>query len=307
MKRLCMSVLVSVLVAAPVLALDLAVPAGATLVLSETSENDSYNMPTGPFTNGRVPTEAVSGSTSLQVWQIDNRDLTSRSLLDMLKAQVALQGYDTVYTCTALDCGGFDFRFGTRVAPGPEMYVNLRDFRFASAQKDTGEALSLLVSRQDTHGFIQLIHVAPQADAGATGDAPTPAPVVSVSYATPVLKQLIGQGHAVLSDVTFESGASELTKADHASLKALADYLKENPARRILLVGHTDATGSLDGNIAVSKSRAASVRNALVRDHGVPAAQVEAQGAGYLAPIASNETEEGRTANRRVEAVLLPE
>lgn len=307
MKRLCLIVMAALPMSQQAAALDLSVPAGANLVLSEFSENDSYNMPNGPFDDGHVPFSTVSGRTSLQVWQVENRDLTSRSLLDMLKAQVALQGYDTVYACTALACGGFDFRFGTRVAPGPEMYVNLRDFRFVSARKPDGEALSLLVSRQGTHGFIQLIHVAPKADTSSQAVTLSPAPVISVSYATPVLKQLIGQGHAVLDDVTFESGARELSKGDHASLEALAEYLKEHPTRRILLVGHTDATGSLDGNIAVSKSRAASVRNALIREHGVPAAQVEAQGAGYVAPVASNDTEEGRTANRRVEAVLLPE
>jgi OOP family OmpA-OmpF porin len=307
MKRFCTSVLVGLLAAGQAAALDLAVPAGANLVFSETSDNDSYNMPIGPYADGLLPTEPVSGRTSVQVWQVENRDLTSRSLLDMLKAQVALQGFETVYSCTTLKCGGFDFRFGTRVAPGPEMYVNLRDFRFTSAQKDSGEALSLLVSRQDSHGFIQLIHVAPTPDAVTETEGTTAAPAVTVSYATPVLKELVGKGHAVLSDLTFESGKSQLATADHASLKALAEYLSENPSRRILLVGHTDATGSLDGNIAVSRSRAQSVRDALVRDLGVPAAQIEAQGAGYVAPVASNETEEGRTANRRVEAVLLPE
>lgn len=187
------------------------------------------------------------------------------------------------------------------------MYVNLRDFRFASARNPDGEALSLLVSRREAHGFIQIIHVTPIAETDGDGATPAAAPAISVSYATPILKQLIGQGHAVLNDVKFESGASSLADGDHASLAALAAYLKENPTRRIMLVGHTDATGSLEGNIAVSKSRASSVRNALIREHGVPAAQIDAQGAGYVAPIASNETEDGRTANRRVEAVLLPE
>ncbi|MEY8881660.1 OmpA family protein [Donghicola sp. XS_ASV15] len=237
---------------------------------------------------------------------MSNRDLTTRSLLDMLKAQIALQGFETVFSCATLECGGFDFRFNTWVAPGPEMYVNLRDFRFVSTQNNDGEALSLLVSRQDDHGFVQLIHVASE-DAPNTGANAVAAPTVAVSYAQPLLKKLVGTGHATLSDVTFESGKSQLASTDHESLKTLADYLRENPTRRILLVGHTDATGSLDGNIAVSRSRAQSVRTALVQDYGVTAAQVDAQGAGYLSPVASNDTEEGRTANRRVEAILLPE
>ena len=86
-----------------------------------------------------------------------------------------------------------------------------------------------------------------------------------------------------------------------------ASITAADAGKRVALVGHTDSVGSLDGNITVSRSRAQSVRDALVRGLGVPAAQVDAQGAGYLSPIATNDTEDGRTANRRVEAVLLPE
>jgi len=69
-------------------------------------------------------------------------------------------------------------------------------------------------------------------------------------------------------------------------------------------VGHTDAEGSLDGNIALSRRRAASVLERLVTAYQVDRRQMEAQGMGYLAPIASNLTEEGREANRRVEVIV---
>jgi OOP family OmpA-OmpF porin len=73
----------------------------------------------------------------------------------------------------------------------------------------------------------------------------------------------------------------------------------------VALVGHTDAQGTLDNNIALSKKRATSVLNRLVEKHGVDANQLTAEGMGYLSPIASNLSAEGREANRRVEAVLL--
>jgi OOP family OmpA-OmpF porin len=75
---------------------------------------------------------------------------------------------------------------------------------------------------------------------------------------------------------------------------------------RVALVGHTDATGSLDANIALSRKRAASVKDRLVRAYGIAVSRLDAEGMGYLAPIASNLTQAGRDANRRVEAVLLP-
>jgi OOP family OmpA-OmpF porin len=72
-----------------------------------------------------------------------------------------------------------------------------------------------------------------------------------------------------------------------------------------VLVGHTDATGGLEINISVSRRRAASVVERLVAAYNVPRAQIAAEGVGYLAPRATNLTDAGRTANRRVEAVLV--
>ena len=70
------------------------------------------------------------------------------------------------------------------------------------------------------------------------------------------------------------------------------------------MVGHTDAEGTLSGNLELSKKRAASVLERLVSAYRVPRAQLEAAGVGYLVPRASNLTEGGRDQNRRVEVVL---
>ena len=108
----------------------------------------------------------------------------------------------------------------------------------------------------------------------------------------------------MLGDLTFETGSSDLGAGDFASLRALADYLAERPGRRVTLVGHTDSSGSLEGNIALSKRRAGSVMDRLIRDYGVARRQIDAQGIGYLAPIANNLTETGREQNRRVEVIM---
>ena len=63
--------------------------------------------------------------------------------------------------------------------------------------------------------------------------------------------------------------------------------------------------GSLQGNISLSKRRAQSVRQRLIDAHGVPPERMEAEGMGYLSPVASNLQEQGRDQNRRVEVILL--
>ena len=111
-------------------------------------------------------------------------------------------------------------------------------------------------------------------------------------------------GRFVMTDLAFQTGSASLGDDDYPSLTALAAYLAERPGRTVALVGHTDSEGSLAGNIALSKRRAGSVLERLVSDYGVARDQLEAEGMGYLAPIANNLTEAGRDQNRRVEVIV---
>ncbi len=90
----------------------------------------------------------------------------------------------------------------------------------------------------------------------------------------------------------------------YAALAALADYLTANPATTVALVGHTDAEGSAEANMAISRRRADSARTLLTDRYGIAARRLETWGAGFFAPLTRNDTEEGRSLNRRVEAVV---
>ncbi|MFB1025868.1 MAG: OmpA family protein, partial [Octadecabacter sp.] len=117
-------------------------------------------------------------------------------------------------------------------------------------------------------------------------------------------QSLADQGRFILSGLVFETGSAQLGDAIFGSLQDLADYLIANPDRTVALVGHTDFVGSLDGNIALSKRRAGSVLERLATTYDIPRHQLDAQGMGYLSPVATNLTEDGREANRRVEVII---
>ncbi|MDX1780002.1 MAG: OmpA family protein [Thalassovita sp.] len=292
----------------PASALELELPASATAQADEYAELDSYDLPLGPYADGQLPVESVEGRVTKQSWRVETQGLTSLQLLAPLRDQLLAAGYDILFECDTLDCGGFDFRFETEVLPAPSMHVDMGDFRFLAARNGSGDHLGLLVSRSTNAGFIQLIRVAETTlTATATNGASSQQPALTETAAPPsdTIGRLIARGHVVLSDLTFETGSSALNGGSYASLEALAAFLRENPDRRIALVGHTDAVGTLESNVALSKKRAASVLERLVSDYGAPRGQMTAEGMGYLAPIAPNQTEEGREANRRVEAVLL--
>ncbi len=292
--------LLTVILASPLVAQELTLPQSAQQISQRMSPLDSYDLPTGPFADGAVPARTVEGQVERVTWRLQAGSSTTLQLLAPLRDQIEAQGYEILFECEARICGGFDFRFGTEVVPTPDMYVAIQDYRFLSAQKGS-EVLSLLVSRNPPDGYVQMIRVTPV-------DAPAPAPVVidqSVDGAGGLLAEFQQTGHVILDDLHFRTGEVALGEGPFASLALLAGFLAEKPDTRLALVGHTDDTGALQANIAVSKRRAEAVRTRLIEAHGVAADRIEAQGVGYLAPITSNATAEGRDINRRVEAVLL--
>ena len=107
-----------------------------------------------------------------------------------------------------------------------------------------------------------------------------------------------------LGDVLFESGQTELREEAMASLVEVVDLLQSEPDKKIRIEGHTDSVGDANTNLEISQKRADAVLGALV-SLGVDAARVTTQGMGEDFPIASNETDEGRAQNRRVDVILL--
>lgn len=288
-------------------ALDLNLPSAASMIRENTEDAGAYRLPIGPFDEDHLPVLEVEGRITQQAWRLEAQGMTTLQIIAPLRETIQNQGYEILLDCSGPECGGFDFRFNTRVLPAPDMFVDLFDYRFLSARKAKDEAkpdyLSLMVSRSGATGYVQVMHVQPNGGSALSITANRSLPRAGPD--TPLAQQLTAQGHIILSDLDFSTGSSDLGPGPFASLHALADFLKPDPARRVALVGHTDTVGALDRNIALSKRRAASVLERLVSAHDVPRAQIAAEGMGYLAPIASNLTPEGREANRRVEAVLL--
>ncbi len=111
----------------------------------------------------------------------------------------------------------------------------------------------------------------------------------------------VAQGDiVVLKGVNFETGSAKLLPESMQVLDSVAADLLDNPDLAIEVGGHTDNTGSAATNRRLSKERADVVRGYLI-GKGIPAARLTAVGYGPDRPIASNRTEEGRAANRRVE------
>ncbi len=287
-------------------AVSLDLPANAVLSDRSSAAFDSYSMPTGAWTGELVPMRSVEGPVAKQVWKIDGNNQTTLQLLAPIRQQLEESGFEVVYECRTDECGGFDFRFALDLAPSPLLQVNLNDYRYLAAE-DSSETVVIFVSRTSTTGFIQIVRIG-QVDGPDTLTTNASVPVaqtVSTVVENTDSATLESAGHLILGDLIFESGSANLGQGPYPSLESLAAFLTSNPERIIALVGHTDSSGSLEANIEISRRRAAAVRQRLIDAYGISPDRLEANGMGYLAPVASNLTEEGRAENRRVEAILL--
>jgi OmpA-OmpF porin, OOP family len=121
--------------------------------------------------------------------------------------------------------------------------------------------------------------------------------------ATALGNDIRATGHVAVYGINFDTGKSTITPESAQAIGEIAKLLKADPGLKIYVVGHTDNTGGVDSNIKLSQDRAEAVLQALVRDHGIATARLRAFGCGLFAPVASNDTEEGRAKNRRVELV----
>lgn len=116
-------------------------------------------------------------------------------------------------------------------------------------------------------------------------------------------ERLEDEGKSVLEGIYFETGSDVITAESDAALGVISGYLGANPDGRYYVVGHTDDTGEPATNLALSEARARAVIAALA-ERGIAGDRLSAWGAGPYVPVASNRSEAGRSANRRVELVL---
>jgi OOP family OmpA-OmpF porin len=106
--------------------------------------------------------------------------------------------------------------------------------------------------------------------------------------------------------ITFDPGSDTISREGMPVIEAIAEILRSCPDLRLRIAGYTDSQGGEASNLQLSQSRAEAVLSAL-RTQRVPVAGFEALGYGEASPIASNDTEAGRVANRRIEFTLLGE
>jgi len=124
-----------------------------------------------------------------------------------------------------------------------------------------------------------------------------------VANAEAFSNDLKSTGHVAVYGIYFDTGQSVIKPESQAALSEIAKLLKNESGLKVNVVGHTDNVGAMDNNMKLSQARGEAVAKTLVTKYGIAANRLKGYGIGSLAPVASNDTENGKAKNRRVELV----
>jgi outer membrane protein OmpA-like peptidoglycan-associated protein len=164
---------------------------------------------------------------------------------------------------------------------------------FVTSYKDGVIPQQLQSSVTKESALAELIVVAPQALEKN----------MTLLNAAEMSKTLADSGKVALYGINFDTDKDTLRPDSQPTLKEIGTLMADNPRLNIHVVGHTDNQGKPDYNLDLSRRRAATVVRELTAKYGIAANRMDAFGCGQYAPTASNDSEEGRAMNRRVELV----
>ncbi|MEZ4858698.1 MAG: OmpA family protein [Flavobacteriaceae bacterium] len=116
--------------------------------------------------------------------------------------------------------------------------------------------------------------------------------------------KLFSTGKYSTNAILFDVNSAQIKPESYGILREIAEAMKTEPTKNILIVGHTDSDGSENYNLGLSKNRAASVKNALVNEFGIAAERLTTDGKGESDPVAYNTTPSEKAKNRRTEFIV---
>jgi outer membrane protein OmpA-like peptidoglycan-associated protein len=267
---------------------------GSVITGYQVKDFDAAKVQAAAFKDGK-PTKALR--LEGRVSRIAYKTAAGPSILEVsrnFEQQLTKAGFKTLLACDTDACGGIPFTENVDVLPVPQMWVDGFDYHYFSARKsesgrDTYAAV--ITSKNNDEIYTQLVVVQLNAMDNKMVDAAAMA------------KGLGDKGHIALYGIYFDTDKTTLKPESRPTLDEIAKLLKNQPKLSVYIVGHTDTQGGYDYNMNLSRGRAQSVAADLVAHYGIDKARLKTAGVGFLAPLASNATEEGRALNRRTELV----
>lgn len=297
--------------------------ADSVIIGYRTGAFEEYDVATGPHTSFEptLTSKQIVEGAFTRILYVAPEGRSTLEVFRNYQSALADAGFQTIFECKGAECGlGPDpERAGSAIvtrallprAPLENMgqttqyaFSEPQDVRLMTAKLDRPEGavyVSLAIAIEGFGGFA-LTAKKPLVLLDVVETAPMERRMVVVA-APAMAKSIAETGRVALYGIYFDTDSDTLKSESDATLDEIAKLLKGDAGLKLYVVGHTDNRGAYDHNIALSARRAASVVAALTGKYGVAAQRLKAAGVGLLAPIAPNDSEEGRALNRRVELV----
>lgn len=280
------------------------------------------NLPKGPITRehydeqGRTampPVQTVEGELTQILYKANSLETSALRIFRSFETAFEKSGFTPLFTCESdKECGRKfivqTFWYGDNSRKGaflgldaPNLHKNFEYFFWSGFAKSGNQdyAVTLLVSKRIIGNFAANVALE------IAEIEPLELEDVAINLSVDSIETSIeATGSAVLDGIFFEFNEATLTDESKDSIKVIAEYLTQYPKENYYVVGHTDNVGEFSYNMQFSKERAASVIGELVNKGSIDPKRLLGAGAGPISPVSSNQTDEGRALNRRVELVL---
>ena len=305
---------------------------GSTIIGYDFRKFDEFVIPLGALKRLRVgenifelaKSQPVEGRVT-RILYVGPPDRSPLEIMRNYELELKKNGFEPMHACAAAACGeqdGFlaqfylyplDKRLSQTPPPGSgrqdgqvseyalDMPVNQRYLAMKRSRPEGDVYVSVYVAtNRATHHketqdrpviLLDVVDAVPIETGMVTIDAAAMAKDISTS------------GHVALYGIHFDTDKADLKPGSQATLQEITKLLAQNPSLKLYIVGHTDNVGGFEYNVGLSERRAAAVVKELTATHGIAAARLKPAGVGTLAPVAPNESEQGRAKNRRVELV----
>jgi OOP family OmpA-OmpF porin len=261
-------------------------------------EFDEFELPLGKLTDGKLAKSQHLEGKLTYIWYEAPKDRSQLEIFRNFDAALKQAGFDTLFTCARDQCGANE---------SITLYPNLQQEGWGADYQT--RYLAAKLSRADSNVYVSL-----DVQTGGCGECEPwiylyvmevksmEAGLVTVDAAS-LSADISRTGHASVYGIYFDSGKADVKPESDGALKEIAKLLQQDPKLALYVVGHTDNQGALEMNMDLSMRRANAVVQALSSKYGVAAARLKPLGDGPSAPVAPNDTEQGRAKNRRVELV----
>jgi len=262
---------------------------GSQITGYKISDFDTFNLLEAKGSEGFRTLEGAVTRIAYMLPESATIVAAERSFAQALEAA----GFDITFSCATDDCGGVSYDLDQ--LPIPLMGVDRFDYRVLTG-KGAAEGADLhaqvIVSQDGNRRVrVQLNVVRTEAFTSRMIDA------------AQMQSEISQTGRVALYGIYFDTDSAALKPASDATVAEIAKLLAGGADLNVIIVGHTDNQGGLEYNLDLSQARAKSVHDALASAHGITPDRMQFAGVGFLAPVATNATSEGRALNRRVEIV----